>query len=134
MQRAIMFILILVISSIPALNAQTPRNVETAGDLIQACQTISPSFDSAKEKDPYVFKNQGYCLGFLRGILASVALAQAVDLKPLFCAPKDMSLAKALNVFQLYMDKVPGARSKDDAGMEVILSLTNAFPCQSPSK
>jgi hypothetical protein len=106
--------------------AQTPAG--SAGDFADHCREITPL--QARDEPALILMN-GFCLGYLSGLIGSNRLFQDSGRgRPFFCVPDWVSPGQARLVFLRYMDEHPEKR-QDNAGSIVIVSLMAAFPCES---
>ena len=108
------------------LKAQTAT--KTAGEFMGDCKEITPS--EGREEPTLILMN-GYCLGYLSGLVVSNQLFKEVGRgAPFFCPPEWVNPSQARLVFLKYMNDHP-EKLQEDAGSMVMVSLMVAFPCDS---
>lgn len=126
MKRILIMLLaaILSIAYGPPLRAQTVA--KTAGEFVAHCKEITPLEGRA---DPALILMNGFCLGYLSGLMVLNQLFQEMGRgTPYFCLPDWVSPGQARLVFLKYMGEHP-EKLQEDAGSMVMVSLMVTFPC-----
>lgn len=115
---------LLLITFDPPLAAQTVA--KTAGEFVDHCKEITPLEGRG---EPALILMNGFCLGYLSGLMVLNQLFQEMGRgTPFFCPPNWVSPSQARLVFLKYMGDHP-EKLHEDAGSMVMVSLMVTFPC-----
>ena len=90
--------------------------------------------DINREASPVNAMEFGQCLGYFSGTMNSILIFAGVPRKedfPICLPPTGISVNEAVKVFQKWASDHP-QWLHEDAGVHVVLSLMQAFPCTSP--
>jgi len=110
----------------PPLGAQTVA--KTAGEFVNHCKEIAPLEGRG---EPALILMNGFCLGYLSGLMVLNQLFQDMGRgTPYFCPPDWVSPSQARLVFLKFMSDHP-EKLHEDAGSMVMVSLMVTFPCNS---
>jgi len=125
--KQILLVFVVLILVAPPMEAQSfPK---TAGEFANSCKDLEPE---RAVNDPSAAMVNGFCLGFMNGLLVSNRLF--LDMKrgaPFFCAPQAVTPGQAAQIFVKYMNDHP-EKLHEGAPVMVMVSLMAAFPCNKP--
>jgi len=116
---------LIVLTVFIILTVSTAVNAKTAIELLRDCEHAA-NLNSRSQKVNRL--DAGNCIGFLRGMNATLQLLSGKLDKPYYCVPDSVNTGQTVNVVVNYLRKHPERKSDPDLAV-AILALKEAYPC-----